>query len=154
MEKKLDKLDISILRQLQEDSSRPYKQMAGNLNTSSTTICDRIRKLEKRGFIIAYVAVLERRKLKQDVLAYIYLNLSRCSAEVINAFRDAVSEIREVCECCTVTGRYNIRLKITTTDSNMLSSIERKIAGIKNVMTIETYVVLDNIIADSGFNFQ
>jgi DNA-binding Lrp family transcriptional regulator len=43
MEKKLDRLDISILKLLQEDSSRPHKQVAGILNVSSTTICDRIK---------------------------------------------------------------------------------------------------------------
>jgi DNA-binding Lrp family transcriptional regulator len=96
---------------------------------------------------------LNRRKLKQEVLAFIHLKLSHCSDEIINTFRDEVSRIKEVCECCTITGQYNIKLKIVTTDNTSFSGIQRNIANIKNVQTLESYVVLENIINDIGFNF-
>jgi DNA-binding Lrp family transcriptional regulator len=153
MEKKLDRLDISILKLLQEDNSRPHKQVAGILNISSTTICDRIKRLKTGGYIVTSVAVLNRRKLKQEVLAFIHLKLSHCSDEIINTFKDDVSRIKEVCECCTITGQYNIKLKIITTDNTSFSGIQRNIANIKNVQALESYVVLDNIINDIGFNF-
>ncbi|QNK64302.1 Lrp/AsnC family transcriptional regulator [Pedobacter sp. PAMC26386] len=153
MEKKLDRLDISILKLLQEDSSRPHKQMAGILNISTTTICDRIKKLKMAGYIVTSVAVLNRRKLKQEVLAFIYLKLSHFSDEIIDKFKQEVSMIKEVCECCTITGQYNMRLKIITTDNTSFSGIQRNIANMKNVQGLESYVVLDNIITDTGFNF-
>ncbi|MBB5638057.1 DNA-binding Lrp family transcriptional regulator [Pedobacter cryoconitis] len=153
MKEKLDRLDISILKLLQEDNSRPHKQIAGVLNLSSTTICERIKKLKTEGYIITSVAILNRRKLKQEVLAFIHLRLSHYSDEIIDAFKYDISRIKEVCECCTITGQYNIKLKIITTDNTSFSGIQRNIANIKNVQALESYVVLDNIINDTGFSF-
>lgn len=153
MEKKLDRIDISILKLLQGDNSRPHKQIAGVLNRSTTTISDRINRLKTEGYIITSVAVLSRRKLKQEVLAYIHLKLSHCSDEIINTFKEEVSRIKEVCECCAITGEYNMKLKIVTTDNTSFSSIQRNIANIKNVQALESYVVLDDIITDTGFFF-
>lgn len=149
----LDRIDISILKLLQEDNSRPHKQIAGIINISTTTICDRIKRLKARGYIVTSVAVLNRRKLNQEVLAFIHLKLSHCSDEIINTFKKEVSLIKEVCECCTITGEYNIRLKIVTTDNTSFSGIQRNIANIKNVQALESYLVLDNIITDTGFYF-
>lgn len=153
MNKKLDGIDISILKLLQEDNSRPHKQIAGIINISTTTICDRIKRLKTRGYIVTSVAVLNRRKLNQEVLAFIHLKLSHCSDEIVNTFKEEVSRIKEVCECCTITGEYNIKLKIVTTDNTSFSRIQRNIANIKNVQALESYLVLDNIITDTGFNF-
>lgn len=153
MDKKLDRIDISILKLLQGDNSRPHKQIAGALNRSTTTISDRINRLKTEGYIITSVAVLSRRKLKQEVLAYIHLKLSHCSDEIINTFKEEVSRIKEVCECCSITGEYNMKLKIVTTDNTSFSSIQRNIANIKNVQALESYVVLDDIITDTGFFF-
>lgn len=153
MEKMLDRIDISILKLLQEDNSRPHKQIAGIINISTTTICDRIKRLKARGYIVTSVAVLNRRKLNQEVLAFIHLKLSHCSDEIINTFKEEVLLIKEVCECCTITGEYNIRLKIVTTDNTSFSGIQRNIANIKNVQALESYLVLDNIITDTGFYF-
>ena len=149
----LDRIDISILKLLQEDNSRPHKQIAGIINISTTTICDRIKRLKARGYIVTSVAVLNRRKLNQEVLAFIHLKLSHCSDEIINTFKKEISLIKEVCECCTITGEYNIRLKIVTTDNTSFSGIQRNIANIKNVQALESYLVLDNIITDTGFYF-
>ncbi|RAJ30230.1 Lrp/AsnC family transcriptional regulator [Pedobacter cryoconitis] len=153
MDKKLDRIDICILKLLQENNSRPHKQIAGILKLSTTTICDRLKKLKAEGYIVTSVAVLNRRKLKQEVLAFIHLKLSHCSDEIIDTFKEEVSRIKEVCECCTITGEYNIKLKIVTTDNTSFSGIQRNIANIKNVQALESYVVLDTIMTDTGFHF-
>lgn len=154
MEKYIDKLDTAILKLLQKDASLPYKHIAALLHTSTTTVCDRVKKLKKEGFIGSVVAVLNREKLNQEILAYVHLSLTGYSEGIIGELKNDLSQISEVCECCGITGYYSIRLKVITTSSSNFSEIETTIAGLNNVKAVESYIVLKNIIDDTGFDFE
>ena len=68
MPEKLDKTDIEILRLLQQNSNRTIKNIADLLGMTTTPVFDRIKKLEKRGFISKYAAILDSKEtgLKTD----------------------------------------------------------------------------------------
>lgn len=154
MDKKPDKLDIEILKLLRKDASLPYKQIAATLNTSTTTVCDRVKRLKKDGYIFKVVALLDSKKFDQDFMAYVHLSLTGYSEGIIEELKRDLSQINEVCECYGITGYYSIRLKIITTNSNNFSKIETAIAGLKNVKAVESYIVLKNIIEDTGFDLS
>lgn len=154
MNKQIDGLDISILKLLQRDSSLPYKQIAGKLNSSTTTVCDRIKRLKKNGFITRFVAVLSPEKLQMEIVAYVHLNLSGYSENIIGKLKQDLSRIEEVCACTRITGYYSIKLKVMTSSSTDFSNIERYIAGLENVKAVQSYIVLRNIIEDNGFVFD
>ena len=59
MLEKLNKTDIEILRLLQQNSNRTIKNIADLLGMTTTPVFDRIKKLEKRGFISKYAAILD-----------------------------------------------------------------------------------------------
>lgn len=58
----LDKTDLQILRHLQEDSNINTKDLAAKLFLIVTPVYERIKKLERDGYITKYVALLDRKK--------------------------------------------------------------------------------------------
>lgn len=154
MKKRIDELDTFILKSLQVDATRPYKQIAGMLNTSTTTVSDRIKRLRENGYINRYVAVLDRKRLKQGILAYIHLSLNNNSEEAVLNLKEELSKIKDVCSCDRITGYYQIKLKIITVDSYALAEVETRVASLADVTTVHSYIVLKNIIMDMGFDFD
>ena len=58
----LDTVDIKILELLQQNSNRTTKSIAQELGMTTSPIFERIKKLEKEGYIKGYVAVLDQKK--------------------------------------------------------------------------------------------
>ena len=67
---KLDALDIQILRLLQKDAKLTNKALSAKLAISVTAIYDRIKKLEKTGFIEGYVALISKEMVGKSFIAF------------------------------------------------------------------------------------
>ena len=77
---KLDELDIKILRLLQKDAKLTNKALSAKLALSVTAIYERIKKLEKTGFIEGYVALISKEKVGKSFVAFCHVKLSfQCS---------------------------------------------------------------------------
>ena len=59
----LDETDLKLLRLLQEDARLTTKQLAARVNLSTTPVFERLKRLERDGYILKYVAVLDAEKL-------------------------------------------------------------------------------------------
>ena len=55
----LDSTDLDILRCLQENARLTTKELAARVNLSTTPVFERLKRLERSGFIKKYVAVLD-----------------------------------------------------------------------------------------------
>lgn len=62
---KLDKVDLQILRTLQENARLTTKELAARVSLSSTPVFERLKRLENGGYIKKYIAVLDAEKLNQ-----------------------------------------------------------------------------------------
>ena len=86
---KLDKVDLQILRTLQENARLTTKELAARVSLSSTPVFERLKRLESGGYIKKYIAVLEsgiRRVLQceaqtaeQGYCSRVYANHTRYS---------------------------------------------------------------------------
>ena len=63
----LDKIDIKLLQILQQNSNITTKELAAKVNLSSTPVFERVRRLEKEGYIKRYVALLDAEKLNRNL---------------------------------------------------------------------------------------
>lgn len=150
---KIDEIDKSILRLLQEDSNMQLKQIAYRLNKSIATISDRIKRLSRLGFIIGSHAVLNRKLLNLGTMGYINLNLGGTSEKEMSGFVREVTKLPGVCECLKLVGKYNTRLKIVTADVTEISRIHGLVANLENVSNADLQLVAEDIIVDKGINF-
>lgn len=151
----LDKVDQRILTRLQEDGRVSMAQLARELHISVTPCVERVRRLEKHGYITGYRADLSSSHLGQNLLAYVQVSLDRTTPEVFDRFRTAVEVLDFVQEAHMVAGGFDYILKIRVRDMkeyrNVLST---HIACIRGVQQTHTYFVMEEVKNSSKMRVQ
>jgi Lrp/AsnC family leucine-responsive transcriptional regulator len=109
---KLDTIDLTLLRLLQNDAKQTNKELSAQLNMSVTAVYERIKKLEKEGIIENYVALLSKEKIGKAFVAFCHVKLIRHSQELVIQFEREVKTIEEVTECYHISGDYDFLLKV------------------------------------------
>lgn len=141
--KSLDATNRKILTILQKDGSTTNSDLARQLGLSPASTLERVKKLEKNGFITGYVALVNHEKVGKHISAFIEITMADHSAEALEFFMEAVMDIPEILECHHVAGDKDFILKVVTDD---IKSYERlaveKIAMIPHIGRINTMIVL------------
>ncbi|MDG1778990.1 MAG: Lrp/AsnC family transcriptional regulator [Flavobacteriaceae bacterium] len=113
---KLDALDIQILRLLQKDAKLTNKALSAKLALSVTAIYERIKKLEKTGFIEGYVALISKEMVGKSFIAFCHVKLIQHTQDNVKQFEREVITIAEVLECYHLSGDYDYLLKVHVED--------------------------------------
>lgn len=113
---RLDKIDVKLLRILQRDSNLTTKEIAAKVNLSSTPVFERVRRLEKEGFIKRYVALLDAEKLDKNLCIMCNVRLKQHNGTLGREFMAAVNAIPEITECYNISGDFDYLLKIYVRD--------------------------------------
>ena len=120
--------------------------MANKINLSPTPCLERVRKLEKKGYIEDYVAHLNPSKLDASLLAYIEISLENTTTSDLLEFNQTVLDMDEVLECNMVAGGFDYLIKIRTSDmQGYRRFLGEKLAAIKGVSQTHTYVVMEEV---------
>ncbi len=108
----LDNTDKKLINLLQIDGKIPAKDISLELNLSATAIYERIKKLEKKGIIKNYIAVIDKEKVNRNYVVLCQIKLIRHNNKYINRFEREVLKFNEVLECYNISGDYDYQLKI------------------------------------------
>ena len=150
---KLDEVDKEILRYIQNNPSHLIKQLAMATNLPQSSAYDRFRRLKNLGFVIRDGARLNKHLLGLEIEGYIHLRLLICSTASLQNFKNDLINIKGICSCNCISGRYNIKLKVVTANTRSFFEIMNKVASLDNVRDLEDYIFLDDIIAERGLDF-
>lgn len=112
----LDAIDIEILKLLQQNSNRTTKSIAKTLGMTTSPVFERIKKLEKEGYIKKYVAVLNPKKLGLKQIIFIGITLQGHTRSYLQKFVAEVNNFPEVMECHRVSGNFDYLLKLVVED--------------------------------------
>jgi len=107
---KLDKVDLQILRTLQENARLTTKELAARVSLSSTPVFERLKRLESGGYIKKYIAVLDAEKLNQGFVVFCSVKLRRLNRDIAAEFTRIIQDIPEVTECYNISGSYDYLL--------------------------------------------
>jgi len=108
----LDNIDLKILQCLQENARQTTKQLAAKVNLSTTPVFERLKRLEREGFIRQYVAVLDAEKLDLGFEVFCSVKLKQMSRDDARDFTRTIRDIPQVAECYNISGEYDYLLKI------------------------------------------
>jgi len=111
---KLDSTDIAILKALQKDSNRTVKSLAEDLKRSTTPVFERIKKLEREGYIKGYSARLNQKKLGLKQTVFVAITLQGHTRTYLEKFVKKVNDFPEVVECHRVSGTFDYQTFIIT----------------------------------------
>ena len=129
MEQTLDSIDIKILQQLQKNSRLTIKELGALVQLSPSPVFERMKRLEREGFIKKYVAVLDAEKIEHGFVAFCHLSMKQHSYENARRIMQAVQDIPEIVECYNISGDYDFMLKIYTKDMKQYQQFILKILG-------------------------
>lgn len=125
----IDETDITILRELQKNSRLTTKELAEKVNLSVTPTFERIRRLEREGFIAGYRALLDPGKLDCGFVSFCYLKLKQHTYQNNMRIMEAVRSIPDITECYNISGDYDYLLKIYARDMKSYQNFLLDILG-------------------------
>ena len=142
----LDAVDLQILRALQENARLTTKELAARVNLSTTPVFERMKRLEKGGFIKQYVAVLDAEKLGRGFTVFCSVKLKQMNREVARDFISVIRDIPQVAECYNISGEYDYLLKIYAPDMKYYNEFIINVLGnIGAIGSILSSFVMDEI---------
>ena len=112
----LDKIDTQILGILQKDSNRTTKSIAEELGMTTSPVFERIKKLEREGFIKKYVAVLDNKRIGLKLTVFIGITLQGHTRSYLEKFVKEINNFPEIVECHRVSGNFDYLLKLVVED--------------------------------------
>ncbi|KGJ91158.1 Lrp/AsnC family transcriptional regulator [Colwellia psychrerythraea] len=148
--KPLDRIDLVILSTLQGDGRISNVDLAQKVNLSASPCLDRVRRLEKDGYIKRYGAFLNASKLNLGMTAFVQVTLNRTTSDTFKLFKKEVVNIKEVVECNLIAGGYDYLLKIRFANMESYRLVLEKIGALPAIAQTSTYMVTENIKEDSG----
>ena len=105
MELRLDKIDIRILQELQQDSSLTNQELADRVGLSPSPCLRRVKALEESGIVDRKVMILKRSELGLKLTAFIQISMDRHTPDRFVVFEEQVHSFDEVRACNLVTGQ-------------------------------------------------
>ncbi|SNY95489.1 Lrp/AsnC family transcriptional regulator [Flagellimonas pacifica] len=151
---KIDEIDLKILRILQEDSKKTTKEIATSLMLTPSPVYERIRQLEKKGYIKKYVALLDKKRLDIPITAVCMVSLRYHNEGFIDKFDLQIKKLKEVQECYHMAGKVDFFLKINVTSLDEYHEFVRsKLSKIENIGVLESYFVLKEIKSTTEYYF-
>jgi DNA-binding Lrp family transcriptional regulator len=112
----IDGVDLQLLNILHTNSNYTTKELARMVNLSVSPVFERIKKLEKNGYIKKYIAILDAEKLNQGFTVFCNIKLKQHDRSIGHKFVTDILEIDEVIECYNISGDYDFLLKVTVRD--------------------------------------
>ncbi len=116
MSRELDRIDQSILRELQANGRLPIVELASRVHLTNTPCAERVRRLEKTGLIKKYKAVVDPEQLGLTHLSVVQVSMSSTSDDSLDKFNAAVNRIPEVETCMMIAGSFDYLLIIRCRD--------------------------------------
>ena len=148
----MDDLDYRIIQALQINGRIKKTTLARELNVPTTTLVERIRRLENNQVIKDYQANIDPSKLGFLVQAFISVSLDHHQKNRIRSIENDIQKIPYVRACYHVAGRFDYLLHIAAKDVNHLGELVKKqIAAIEGIGKIETFIIFSEAKTERGW---
>ncbi|MBF9196147.1 Lrp/AsnC ligand binding domain-containing protein [Microvirga terrestris] len=145
----LDRTDRKILKALQTDGRIATVDLAEKVGLSPTSTSDRVKRLQREGFIAGYGARLDPHRLGLGLLVFVEVSLDKTTPDVFEKFAEAVKRAPEVLECHMVAGGFDYLVKTRVADMaayrRFLGEILLALPGVKET---RTYAVMEEVKSD------
>ena len=151
----LDRTDRRIIDTLQRNGRIANVDLAREVNLTPTPCLERVKRLEKEGFITGYVALVDPVKANAALCAYIEVQLTSTTTEAIRLFNQQILALNEVQECQMVAGGFDYLIKIRVADMQHYQRfLGGKLSTIAGISQTHTYVVIEDVKSVTAININ
>jgi Lrp/AsnC family leucine-responsive transcriptional regulator len=136
----IDEIDAKILELLQRNGRMKRSDVADEVDLSISAVSERMRKLEERGVIEGYAAIVDPKRLRLDITAFIRVSVD--GSEHYPNFVEEVTAMDPVLELHSITGAGSHVMKVRTADTTALERFLSDIQALPGVSKTTTSIVL------------
>lgn len=142
----LDEIDIRLLKILGNDSSMTTRELASRVNLSPTPVFERVKRLESKGYIRKYIALLDAEKLNYGLIVFVSIKLKQHDKSIGHNFVRDIQRLDEVVECYNISGDYDFLLKVYARDmKDYQNFVFNKLGSVSSIgSTQSTFVMSQN----------
>lgn len=145
----LDKIDRKILSILQEDGRIAAVGLSERVGLSPTSTGERLKRLQREGYIEGYGARLDPKRLGFGLLVFVEVLLDKTTPDIFERFAKAVRAAPEVLECHMVAGGFDYLVKARLSDMaayrRFLGDVLLALPGVRET---RTYAVMEEVKRD------
>ena len=135
----MEDIDRQILRLLSQDGRMSFTDLGRVTGLSTSAVHQRVRRLEERGVIQGYRAIVDQSELGRPLLAFISVTPTDPAAPV--DVPDRLREIEDVEACHSVAGEESYILKARVATPGDLEDLLAQVRSSANVSTRTTVVL-------------
>ena len=142
----LSRIDRNILRALQKDARLSYAELARQVGLTTTPCKERVKRLEREGFIRGYHADLDPTKLGKGLVVFVQITLQRTAGDAFAEFTQAIKDVPEVEECHLVAGNFDYLIKARVRDmADYREFLGGSLMQLPGVQESTSYPVMEDI---------
>lgn len=146
----LDRTDRRILELLQSDGRITNTELAQRTGIPPTSMSDRVKRLQKQGYILGYSARLDPHRLGLELLVFVEVSLDKTTPDAFDKFSRAVRNAPEILECHMVAGGFDYLVKARVTDmAHYRSFLGDVLLAMPGVSETRTYPVMEEVKSDA-----
>lgn len=146
----LDRTDKKILHILQKDGRISGVELAEQVGLSPTSAGERLKRLQRDGFVSGFGARLDPQKLGLGFLVFIEVHLDKTTPDAFERFARAVRLAPEVLECHMVAGGFDYLLKVRLPDMTAYRRfLGNVLLGFPGVRETRSYAVMEEVKSDA-----
>lgn len=148
----IDKMDIKILRMLQEDARKPFKEIADQCGVSTETVKNRFNAMKKNGIIRGTTIVVDPRKMDKKHIVIIGIQTTQpYSNQVLNM----VKKIPGICVATRAVGRYDVEAIAIKENIEQIGSMKDNIGDFQQVRSVDVDIFVDKpLLCPKNFEFD
>ncbi len=138
----VDELDINILKLLRDDARLSFRNIGKELNMSTGTISQRVKRLVNDGVIRKFTCIIDPAKVGKHCTVLVMVR-SRPGAKL----EDIVKEIEALDEACcihTITGDFNLHVMLRLKNHSAAAEFLENLRNMPGIQFITSFIVLQS----------
>jgi Lrp/AsnC family leucine-responsive transcriptional regulator len=152
MQSELDEIDKRILNIIQKNAQQTVKETANKVGLSISPTYDRIRRMEKKGVINHYAAILNKQEIEKNLIVFCGISLKEHSQSHVLKFERTISKFEEVMEVHCMGGKQDYLIKIVVNDIPTYHHfVINKLSPIENIANLQSSFVMKEIKCETAF---
>jgi len=142
---KIDKIDLEILKILQNDSSRSLDSISDEVGVSLNTCWRRISRMESKAIIERRVALIDNEKIGLPLTVFVFISTDNHSKEWTQMLSNAVVSINEIVEFYRLTGNTDYILKMMVRNVDHYDSVYKQLIKLVKISDVSASFAMEKI---------
>lgn len=138
----LDELDVKILRSLNKNARKSFRDIARELGISLSTVSHRVKRLEENGVVKAYVPAIDAQRIGYDLVVIIGVRIAHGKLMEV---QQRIAKDGRVFGVYDVTGDWDSMILARFRDRNELNDFIKDVLGMEHVERTATQLVLNTV---------